>query len=210
MRRRPGAGLEVLAALALIAAYAGLSHYCNRGGHAAFGACLALAPFVILGASLLRRVRHPLLALASGIAAAVVLVEAWPLLERNFSLIYLFQECGLYGLLAVGFARSLMAGETPLCTRLADQLHGPLTPAEMRYTRLVTFAWSLLLAAITTITLGLYLLAPIAAWSAFDNFVVFPLIAISFIVEHAVRRHVLPKADRGGILATVRIFLASR
>ena len=33
----------------------------------------------------------------------------------------------MYGLLAVGFGRSLRAGDVALCTRLADRLHGPLT-----------------------------------------------------------------------------------
>jgi uncharacterized membrane protein len=205
-----GQGLKLAAALALIAAYATLSHYCNTGGHRTFGAALALAPFLIVAASILWRSARPHLAAAVGALIGVGVYASWPLLEKNFSVIYLLQECGMYGLLAVGFARSLHAGDTPLCTRLADRLHGPLTAAETRYTRQVTRAWALLLAAITVATLALYLLAPLAVWSAFDNFVVFPLIAAAFVAEYLIRRRVLPKAERGGILATVRVFLASR
>ena len=114
------------------------------------------------------------------------------------------------GLLAVGFGRSLRTGETPLCTRLADRLHGPLTPAETRYTRQVTLAWALLFVALMLTTLGLYVAAPLAAWSLFVNFVTFPVIVAMFVAEFAVRRRLLPPADRGGILAAVRVFFTSR
>jgi uncharacterized membrane protein len=201
---------KIAAFLALICTYAALSHYCNTGGHGSLGAALALTPFALVGASLALRSRRRLSSAALALLVAAALYVAWPLLENNFSLIYLLQECGLYGLLAVGFARSLRSGETPLCTQLADRLHGPLTAAEVRYTRKVTIAWTLLLTAITLTTLALYLAAPLSVWSGFDNFVVFPLIATAFIAEYAIRRRVLPEADRGGILATVSIFLASR
>jgi uncharacterized membrane protein len=202
--------LKVLTGLALIAVYAILSHYCNTGGHRALGAALALAPFLILAASVLWRSQRPLAAAALGLVAGIALYESWPRLKDHFSLIYFLQESAMYGLLAVGFARSLRPGDTPLCTRLADRLHGPLTAAESRYTRQVTLAWALLLGAITVATLALFLSAPLAVWSAFDNLVAVPLIAAGFVAEHFIRRRVLPKADRGGILATVRVFLASR
>ena len=114
------------------------------------------------------------------------------------------------GLLAVGFGRSLRADETPLCTRLADRLHGPLTPAEVRYTRQVTVAWTWFFATLSLTTLVLYLAAPIAVWSLFVNFVIFPLIAAMFVAEQAVRRRVLPPADRGGILDAVQVYFTSR
>jgi uncharacterized membrane protein len=201
---------KIAAFLVLIAGYATLSHFCNTGGHRTLGAALALAPFLIVGASVLLRRQQRLLFVVLALFAAAALTAEWPLLENNFSLIYLIQECGLYGLLAVGFARSLRSGETPLCTQLADRLHGPLSAAEVRYTRQVTLAWAILLAAIMLATLVLYLAAPLAIWSGFDNFVAVPLIAVAFITEYAVRRRVLPNANRGGILATVRVFLASR
>ena len=97
-----------------------------------------------------------------------------------------------------------------LCTRFADRLHGPLTPAERRYTRQVTLAWTLLFVALMLTTLGLYLAAPLATWSLFVNFVTFPVIMAMFVVEFAVRRRVLPPADRGGILAAVRVYFTTR
>ena len=205
-----GRRLQLAAVLALILAYASVSHYCLIGGRRELGAALAVTPLLALGASLLRRSKGPLIAATVGGATALLLYDCWPLLERNFSLVYLLQECGMNGLLAAIFGRSLRAGETPLCTRLADQLHGPLTAAEMRYTRRVTLAWTLLFVAITLTTLGLYVAAPLAAWSLFVNFVIVPLIGAMFVAELAVRRRVLPPADRGGILASLRLFFADR
>jgi uncharacterized membrane protein len=206
----PRFGLQLAAALVLIAAYASLSHYCNVTGQRGLGAILALLPFLVLLLSVVRRSKRPLIWASIGVAAAFVLYDCRGLLEKNFSLVYLLQECGMDGLLAVGFGRSLRAGETPLCTRLADRLHGPLTPAETRYTRQVTLAWALLFVALLLTTLVLYVAAPLAAWSLFVNFVTFPVIVAMFFAEFAVRRRVLPPADRGGILAAVRVFFTSR
>jgi uncharacterized membrane protein len=196
--------------LVLIVVYASLSHYCNVAGRRGLGAALAVLPVTVLAVSLLRRSKRPLIWASVGVAVAIVLYDWRGLLEQNFSLVYLLQECGMDGLLAVGFGRSLRAGETPLCTRLADRLHGPLTSAERRYTRQVTLAWSLLFVALTLTTLGLYLAAPLATWSLFVNFVTLPVIVAMFVVEFAVRRRVLPPADRGGILAAVRVFFTTR
>lgn len=116
----------------------------------------------------------------------------------------------MYGLLAAGFGRSLRAGEVALCTRLADKLHGPLTVAEIRYTRRVTLAWTVFLALMGMIIAVLYATAPRAVWSAFVNFAAPALILAMFAAEYAVRGRVLPHTERGGIWASVRVYLASR
>jgi uncharacterized membrane protein len=80
----------------------------------------------------------------------------------------------------------------------------------MRYTRQVTLAWMLLFVALMLSTLILYLTAPLAIWSLFVNFVTLAMIAAMFVAEFAVRRRVLPPADRGGILESVQVFFTSR
>jgi uncharacterized membrane protein len=174
------------------------------------GAILALTPPLVLGLSLLWRSTRPWIAGPLTVAAALLLYDCWPLLEKKFSMVYLLQECGMYGLLAFGFGRSLRPENTALCTRLADRLHGPLTPRELRYTRQVTAAWAIFFAALTLTILALYLCGPLAVWSMFVNFIALPLVALMFVVEYAVRRRTLPETDRRGILATVRVFLSSR
>jgi len=207
---RPGHRLQLAAACALLAAYTGLSHYGNSTGNAALGAGLAVAPPLLVGLGLLWRAAPALIAVPSTVAAALLLYDGWPQLEKNFSLIDLLQECGMYGLLAIGFGRSLRAGETALCTRFADRLHGPLTPEELRYTRHVTLAWTLFFAALTLVILALYMLAPRTVWSIFVNFLALPLIGAMFAAEYAMRRLVLPRTERRGLLASVRVFFSSR
>jgi uncharacterized membrane protein len=208
--RGGGPGLQLAAALALLAGYSGLSHYCNIHGLAGPGAVLALTPPISIGVSLLWRYAPPWIAGALTVASALLLYDRWTQLEKNFSMVYLLQECGMYGLLAIGFGRSMGPGDVALCTRLADRLHGPLNQREVRYTRQVTAVWACFFGALTLTILALYLFAPLVIWSLFVNFIALPLIALMFVAEYAIRRHALPETDRRGILASVRVFLLSR
>jgi uncharacterized membrane protein len=104
---------------------------------------------------------------------------------------------------------SLLGNRVALCTQLADKVHGPLTPQELRYTRRVTAAWALFFLLITGATFGLFLFTPLRIWSLFANFCVLPLIGLMFVAEYAVRRRVLPQVPRRGILAAVRVYFAN-
>jgi uncharacterized membrane protein len=91
---------------------------------------------------------------------------------------------------------------------LADKVHGPLTPAEERYTRRVTAAWTVFFASIAAATVGFYCAAPLRIWSLFANFCVPPLSCLMFVAEYAVRRRALPNVQRRGILAAIRVYFA--
>ena len=210
MIRRAGRGLQIAAACALLAAYSGLSHFCNTHGRQRMGAALALTPPLVLGLSLLWRSVRPWIAGPLTVALALLLYDGWGQLEKKFSMVYLMQECGMYSLLAFGFGRSLSPGNLALCTRLADRLHGPLTPREVRYTRQVTVAWAVFFGTLTLTILGLYAFASLSIWSLFVNFIALPLVGLMFVAEYAVRRRALPQTERRGILASVRVFLSSR
>ena len=80
-------------------------------------------PPLVLGLSLLWRSTRPWIAGSLTVVAALLLYDCWPQLAKKFSMVYLLQECGMYGLLAFGFGRSLGSADTALCTRLADRLH---------------------------------------------------------------------------------------
>jgi uncharacterized membrane protein len=208
IRRRP-TKLQYAAVPACVIAYAALCHYSNTVAPArGLGAALALGPVCILGAVCAWRWTAPPAALALIGAAGLAIYVAWPLLEKNFSWGYLLEECGLYGLLGLSFARSLLAGRIPVCTALADRVHGPLNPAELRYTRRITAAWAMFFALITATTLGLFLRAPLRVWSLFSNFCVLPLVLVMFLAEYAVRCRVLPPARRAGLMATLRVYFA--
>jgi uncharacterized membrane protein len=202
--------LRIVAFGVLILAYTGLSHYCNTHGVHRLGAILAVAPLVLLLVTVLRHTVPAYAVLLAAALGALLLYDNWSLLEQNFSVVYLLQECGMYGLLAAGFGRSLRAGEVALCTRFADKLHGPLNAAEVVYTRRVTLAWALFFTLMGATVVVLYVTAPRAVWSAFVNFLATPLILAMFAAEYAVRGRVLPHTERRGIWASVRIFFASR
>jgi len=203
-------GLQLTAIVSLVAAYAALSHYSNTVTTARdLGVFLALGPLLAFALALLWRAAGVKAALPATAAAALLLRHYWPLLKENFSVVYLLQEGGFYTLMAFSFGRSLVGHGTPLCTQLADQLHGPLTAQEVLYTRRVTAAWTLFFVLIAAATLGFFVFAPLRTWSLFANFCVVPLIGLMFVGEYAVRRRVLPGARRPGLLAAVRVYFAN-
>jgi len=202
--------LQLAAFIVFVVGYAGLSHYGNSVAKTHdLGVCLALGPVLAVALLLVWRWSHLSVALLAGVAAAALLRHYWPVLESNFSVVYLLQEGGFYGLMAASFGQSLRKGNVALCTQLADKLHGPLTPQETLYTRRVTAAWALFFVMITAATIVFFVFAPLHIWSLFANFCVLPLIGLMFVAEYAVRRRVLPQAPRRGILAAVRVYFAS-
>jgi uncharacterized membrane protein len=202
--------LQLAAIVVFVVAYAGLSHYSNSVAKSHdLGVGLALGPVLTIGLLLIWRWTHLLLALLTAAAAAVLLRHYWPVLEKNFPVVYLLQEGGFYSLMALSFGLSLRNGRVSLCTQLADKVHGPLSARELIYTRRVTAAWALFFLSIAAVTLCLFLWAPLRVWSFFANFCVVPLIGLMFVMEYVIRRRVLPHVSRQGMLAAIRVYFAS-
>jgi uncharacterized membrane protein len=202
--------LQLGAIIVFVVAYAGLSHYSNSAAKSHdLGVGLALGPVLTIGLLLIWRWAHLLVALLAAAAAAVLLRHYWPVLEKNFPVVYLLQEGGFYSLMALSFGLSLRKGRVSLCTQLADKVHGPLNSQELIYTRRVTAAWALFFLSITAVTVCLFMLAPLRVWSFFANFCVVPLIGLMFVVEYAIRRRVLPHVSRRGMFAAIRVYFAS-
>ena len=202
--------LQLAAIITIVVAYAGLSHYGNTAARTRdLAVGLALGPLLAVGLLLARRWAGPRAAGAAAAASALLLSLYWPVLEKDFSVVYLLQEGGFYSLMAASFGRSLFGQRVALCTEVADKVHGPLTAQEVLYTRRVTAAWAVFFASIAAATLALFLFAPLRTWSLFANFCVLPLIGLMFVAEYALRRRVLPKVARPGILAAVRVYFAS-
>lgn len=210
MRARWRRRLQCAAACILVAAYAGLSHYCNSvdGAHD-LGAALALGPFTLLALILAWRASPVPLAILLTAGLAGLLYVSWPLLKQNFGLFYLVQESGVYGLLGVTFTRSLMLNRVALCTQLADKVHGPLSPREVLYTRRVTAAWAIFFFAVAAVSVLLFVFAPFRIWSVYINFCTLPLVGAMFGAEYLIRHRVLPDTRRDGLLATIRVYFAT-
>ena len=204
-----GRRLQLAAVVLFFIAYSVLSHYSNLNPQAHdLGAALALAPMLTLGLVLLWRGGGALIACVGAVAAAVLLRAFWPLLTQNFSIVYLVQQCGFYLIMAATFGRSLLKGRVPLCTQLADKVHGPLSALELRYTRNVTLAWVIFFLLNLAATILLFEFVPLRIWSLFVNFCALPLILAMFVAEYLVRRRVLPQVQRSGLIATLRVYFA--
>jgi uncharacterized membrane protein len=201
--------LQLAAVLLFLLGYSVLSHYSNLNPQAHnLRALLALAPMLTLGLVLLWRWSGALMALLAAAAAAFLLRAFWPLFAQNFAIVYLIQQVGFYFIMAFTFGRSLRTGSVPLCTQLADKVHGPLTALELRYTRRVTLAWVIFFLLNAAANCLLFEFAPLRVWSMFVNFCSLPLILLMFVAEYAVRRRVLPQVQRSGLIATLRVYFA--
>jgi uncharacterized membrane protein len=204
-----GRSAQLAAVLVVLVAYSVLSHYSNLNPQAHdLRTLLALAPMLTLGLVLLWRWSGALVALLAAAAAAILLRAFWPQFAQNFPIVYLVQQVGFYSIMAFTFGRSLRQGSVPLCTQIADKVHGPLSALELRYTRKVTLAWVIFFLLNLAATFLLFEFAPLRAWSMFVNFCSLPLILLMFAAEYAVRRRVLPQVQGSGLVAALRVYFA--
>ncbi|MFO1350434.1 MAG: hypothetical protein U1F68_07075 [Gammaproteobacteria bacterium] len=111
----------------------------------------------------------------------------------------------VYGVLMLGFARTLLPGRKPLITGLAERYHGgQLQPQALRYTRLVTLAWSLLFAVLLLEVVALAVFAPIALGSFFVNVLNYLIIIVFFLVEFWLRHYLVTDTEHASLLELLR------
>lgn len=199
--------LRWLGIAALVIGYPLLAHYTNASAHNdKLGALVSIAPVVLIALILAWKSTKRLVMLGVLVLSCVALMTGWSLLEHHFGLVYWLQYVGMQLILFMTFARTLINGRQPLCTRFAEAVHAPLTPQHEIYARQVTVAWALFFAAMALTSTLLFFLAPLTTWSFFDNFLTLPLVALMFIAEYWVRRYTLPKIPDMHILDAVRAF----
>jgi uncharacterized membrane protein len=199
--------LRWLGIAALVIGYSILAHYTNASAHSSsLGALVAVAPVVLIALILAWRSPRRIVMLGVLALACMALWAGWSALEQNFELVYWLQHVGMQLLLFIMFARTLIAGRQPLCTRFAEAVHAPLTPREEIYARQVTVAWTLFFAAMAFVSTLLFFLGPLSAWSIFANFLTLPLVMLMFVAEYLMRRWLLPDLQHKHILTAVRAF----
>jgi uncharacterized membrane protein len=184
--------------------YPVLAHYSAATSAAttfpSLGVAVSLAPFltILLWLTWRSPMRPAMLFLCAVVGG--LLWGFWGVLERNFSGVYFLQHAGTYAMLAAVFGVTLARGRQPLCTRFAEAVHGSLTPEEVCYSRQVTLAWMLFLLAISLISSVLFFFVSIEVWSAFANFLSFPLMLLMFAAEYQVRLRKLPHQKKHSIM----------
>jgi len=148
--------------------------------------------------------RHLLLGLWLAVCAGLYAVR--DALAAHYNWVFLLDHVGVYSLLCLAFGRTLVAGHEPLVTVFARRLHPTVSPALERYTRSVTWAWTLYFAGVALTSVLLFWLAPAPVWSAFAILLGFPMLVLMFAGEYAVRFLVLPPEDRAGPLDAIRAY----
>ena len=171
-----------------------------------FDAVVAIAPLLALAGLLAWRSPQRLWMLLLCLAGWVALYAMSGALVQHYNWVFLLQHAGIQALLGLAFGRTLRAGQVPMVSRFAALVHGDLTPALARYTRQVTWAWTLYFSAITTLSLLLFWLAPVAVWSAFANLLNLPLLILMFAAEYVARLCLLAPSDRTGPLEAIRAY----
>ncbi len=188
-------------------AYAVLAHLASADPSPdLFDAAVAIAPVVGLAAVLAwRSPQRPwMLLLCLAGCAALYASAGW--LVQHYNWVFLLQHAGMQILLGVVFGRTLRAGQVPMVSRFAAIVHGELSAALARYTRQVTWAWTLYFAVMATLSLMLFWLAPIAVWSAFANLLNLPLLLLMFTAEYVARLFLVAPSDRAGPLEAIRAY----
>ena len=167
---------------------------------------VAIIPLLGLAFVMTWRSSQRALMLGLCVAACAVLYGFSGWLINHYHWVFLLQHAGIYALLCGAFGRTLQAGRTPMISGFARIVHGTLSPAQIDYTRSVTWAWTLYFGGTAALSLLLFWFAPVAVWSAFANLLGGPLLVLMFAGEYAVRCHVLPVADRAGLLEAIRAY----
>jgi uncharacterized membrane protein len=174
-----------------------------------FGALVAMTPLSCLACILAwRSPRRPvMLAVCLAAFAEMYIMSDW--LLAHYDWVFLLQHAGIYALLCIAFGRTLQAGHTPMVTGLARMVHETMTLALIRYTRSVTWAWTIYFGTTAALSVLLFRVAPIAVWSTFANLLGPVLLVLMFAAEYGVRFLVLPASDRAGPLEAIRAYRRS-
>lgn len=172
-------------------------------------AALALGPLCLVWALALWNGSH----LWWGRMLAVLMLLGvwlfWPYLRTQIAAVYFAQHMGIYLLLAVVFARTLLKQQEPLITQLARRIHGgALSLRQIRYTLRVTQAWALFFLIMALCSTGLFFFASLEAWSTFANLLGAPLLGTMFVLEWLCRHIALPVNERPTMLAAIRAWQA--
>jgi uncharacterized membrane protein len=152
------------------------------------------------------RLRWPVLLAAAALLVAAALQLDW--LAQHVSALWFVQHVAGHALLALVFGRTLLPGEIPLATRIAQAVLPSMPVAVVQYSRGVTLAWTIYFVTMAVVSVALYFGSSTAIWSTFATAVSGPLVALMFVVEFAVRRSVLPASHCATIAQTVAGFRA--
>jgi uncharacterized membrane protein len=197
-----------------VATYAISSHIALTCHYLWFALVLAVCPLVIItigyitqlwGKSKIAWTNKSALVLLCG-TSGIMLLNYWASISPYASWLFLLQNVGMNAALALLFGLTLLPHKTPLITIFSTLVLKELNPAMVRYTRMVTVAWTLFFVGMCTISVCLFFFAPLAWWSIFINLLAWPLVGVMFAAEYFVRLTLHPDAEKVSIMQGIQAF----
>lgn len=200
--------LRLVGFLLLIISYSLLANYTLQSRqHASMGVLIAMLPIAFACFALAYRSKRKILMLGALLLSTPLWWIVFTYFKQHYDWIYWLVHESLQLVLFVTFARTLRAGQQPLCTQFAEMVHNFLSPEQISYTRKVTIAWAVFFASVSILSSWLFFFYPINIWSVFSNFVYLPLVGLMFIVEYSVRQWALPEKDKASIMDAIHAFM---
>ncbi|MGI9302163.1 MAG: hypothetical protein ACR2RB_05565 [Gammaproteobacteria bacterium] len=180
---------------ALIATYPLAAHLAIRAGYPALPPLLLI---VLIGGFALASARGPQLRFTLRLIAAILAAVGAAVLSFGVGVIPYLPPILISGLLAIVVGRTLLAGETPLLTRLATMARGELTPRTVRYTRGLTVFWAAFFVFLVIELTALALLVSLETWSVFAHLLNCLLAGLLIVGEYLFRRWYLSELEHPG------------
>ena len=181
MRTRPAAAVAIAAGVA----WPVLSHAAALAGREAWMPAITAAVAVVIAGAMLVAASS-WLARGCAIAVIVAVALAW----RQAPSAMLFVPPAVINVaLGLFFASTLRPGREPRIARYARLERGGELPADLaRYTRRLTWLWTIFFFASALAGAALAALAPLHVWSAYANVFSYAAVALLFVGEYAYRR----------------------
>ena len=178
-------------------AYVGASHWLMTAASASpWNAVALLAPMLMLLGHIAWRARRYLAfacALAVLLALALNAGLGHAMAERK---LYLTQHVAIHLCLAALFGLSLRRDAQALISGVAQRVHGFLTPDMARYTRNLTWVWTVYFIAMAGGSMAIYAILRFEDWALFANWLTPFALALMFGGEHLLRYRLHPEFER--------------
>lgn len=184
--------------------YGGMVHLGVVTGQYAPAALLLVLP---LGWTVLRRLSNREGAFAPALANLGLVALGLILLRDSLFEFFVLPPVLVPLALGVLFGVTLLPGRTPLVTQVSRIMKGEIDDRALRYTRQITWAWTLFFLGMALESALLARYANAFAWSVITNGVNYLLVVVFFLIEYRIRVRVFPEVDHPGFAGFLRALL---
>ncbi len=198
---------KVAMVLAGVAVFQFLAHWAiSVDANSIVSEVFVVGPLCVIFVGLLLRTGTGRLILLGVVPIGAAGYWAWRRTGSDPTLLYPLPQICLNLFMLWLFGRTLRSGQEALITRVARHVHKDMSVELAAYTRRVTQAWCVFFVAMIIVSLLLFFLVSLDAWSTFTNLFGLPLVAGMFVAEYAWRRLRHPEFMTGSLLSGIRAF----